>query len=137
MPNLQLATTIDRLMRRIHVRIQAKASDFDKENLGPTGSMVLLTLDEIGTAPLHKLTERMQRDKSQMTRMVRQLEQKGLVTRHPSAEDARVTLLALTPSGTEVVLQIQQAVAETLEEVLSPLNQDELATLQAILQRAL
>jgi len=124
-------------MRRIHVRIQAKASDFDKENLGPTGSMVLLTLDEIGTAPLHKLTERMQRDKSQMTRMVRQLEQKGLVTRQPSAEDARVTLLALTPSGTEAVLQIQQAVAETLEEVLSPLNQDDLATLQAILQRAL
>lgn len=137
MPNLQLATTIDRLMRRLHVRIQAKASDFDKENLGPTGSMVLLTLDEIGTAPLHKLTERMQRDKSQMTRMVRQLEQKGLVTRHPSSEDARVTLLALTPSGAEVVLQIQQAVAESLEEVLSPLNQEELATLQAILQRAL
>lgn len=137
MPNLQLATTIDRLMRRIHVRIQAKASDFDKESLGPTGSMVLLTLDEIGTAPLHKLTERMQRDKSQMTRMVRQLEQKGLVTRQPSSEDARVTLLALTPSGAEVVLQIQQAVAETLEEVLSPLNQDDLATLQAILQRAL
>jgi len=137
MPNLQLATTIDRLMRRLHVRIQAKASDFDKENLGPTGSMVLLTLDEIGTAPLHKLTERMQRDKSQMTRMVRQLEQKGLVTRQPSSEDARVTLLALTPSGCEVVLQVQQEVAETLEEVLSPLNQDDLATLQAILQRAL
>ncbi|WP_412562954.1 MarR family winged helix-turn-helix transcriptional regulator [Thalassobius sp. MITS945101] len=112
MPNLQLATTIDRLMRRLHVRIQAKASDFDKENLGPTGSMVLLTLDEIGTAPLHKLTERMQRDKSQMTRMVRQLEQKGLVTRQPSSEDARVTLLALTPSGCEVVLQVQQEVAE-------------------------
>lgn len=137
MPNLQLATTIDRLMRRIHVRIQAKASDFDKENLGPTGSMVLLTLDEIGTSPLHQLTERMQRDKSQMTRMVRQLEEKDLVARKPSTQDARVTLLALTPSGAEAVLQIQQAVAETLEDVLSPLNAEELATLQSILQRAL
>ena len=84
-----LAILLDRFVRRIHLSLSAKAAEFDTYKIGAGGAIFLLTLDEMGTVPLSRLTAHMMRDKSQMTRLVRTMERKGLIVRSPSETDAR------------------------------------------------
>lgn len=124
-------------MRKIHFGLQSKASSFDKKGVGPGGGIILLTIADMGCPGMHDLTQRVARDKSQMTRAIRSLEAKGLVARHVSPLDARVTLISLTSAGKTVVRQIQVAVSETIGEILEPISAKEKTVLKTLLQRAL
>lgn len=133
----ELALLMDRFMRRIHFGLQAKAHSFDTAKVGPGGGIVLLTLADMGCPGLQDLTTRVARDKSQMTRTIRGLEAKGLVQRHAAPHDARVTLISLTDAGQEVVAALQQAVADTVTEILAPISASEEDVLRRLLERAL
>ncbi|MEO0635458.1 MAG: MarR family transcriptional regulator [Pseudomonadota bacterium] len=137
MDDTELALLIDRFMRRIHFGLQSKAHSFDKAKVGPGGGIILLTLAEMGRPGLHELTTRVARDKSQMTRSIRALEEKGLVERSASEDDARVTLIALTDAGHRVVQELQGAVAETIGSILAPISKSEEDVLKSLLRRAL
>ena len=136
MTDTRLAIHLDRLLRRIHVALHRKAPQFDTERIGPGGAMVLLTLDELGPAPIHALTQRLVRDKSQMTRSLQSLERKGLVARAQSAEDSRVNVISLTEAGKSVVAVHQVALAETIDAALHELDGAEKAALADLLARA-
>ncbi len=137
MADVEFALLIDRFMRRIHAAMQTKAQEFDAEKVGPGGGIVLLTLAELDFTSMQELTARVARDKSQMTRTVRQLDNKGLVQRRPSAEDARVCLVSLTPRGLTVVEEIKKALAETINEILTPITSQQKDTLKNLLNSAL
>ncbi len=137
MQDTELALLIDRFMRRIHFGLQSKADAFDTAKVGPGGGLVLLTLSEMGQPSLNALTQRVARDKSQMTRTVRSLEAKGLVARSPSPDDARVTLIRLTEQGDTVVDGLKRAVADTIGDILAPISKAEEQALKDLLKRAL
>ena len=137
MQNTELALLIDRFMRHIHFGLQSKAHVFDTARVGSGGGVVLLTLADMGCPSLQSLTRRVSRDKSQMSRMIRSLETKGLVTRTLSPTDARVTLIALTAEGEAVVKALQNAVTETIGEILAPTSPSEEDVLRELLKRAL
>ena len=134
--NTELALLIDRFMRKIHFGLQSKAHTFDIEKVGPGGGIVLLTLADMGCPELNELTKQVARDKSQMTRTIRSLELKGLVGRKASSHDARVNLIYLTEHGEMVVETLRKAVAETINEILSPISQEEEEMLRLLLERA-
>ncbi|MEM8850595.1 MAG: MarR family transcriptional regulator [Pseudomonadota bacterium] len=136
MPDTNLAILLDRFVRRLHLALHQKAPDFDTEKVGPGGAILLLTLAEMGETPMHALTKRLLRDKSQMTRAVRPLEQKGLIRREQSQKDCRINMIALTDKGQQVVDTHQRVVAETIDEILSPLSDTDQEKLRTLLQRA-
>ncbi len=133
MQDTDLALLIDRFMRRIHSGLQERAPDFDREAVGPGGGIVLMTLADTGRVSLNELTKRVARDKSQMTRMVRSLEAKGLVGREMAPDDGRVSLIFLTPKGSEIVDELMQTVAEVVGEILEPISKSERNTLKSLL----
>ncbi|MEM8798116.1 MAG: MarR family transcriptional regulator, partial [Pseudomonadota bacterium] len=135
MQDTDLALLVDRLMRSIHFGLQERAPGFDREGVGPGGGIVLMTLADTGQISLNDLTKRVARDKSQMTRMIRSLEGKGLIERAVSPKDARVTLVMLTPKGKEIVGELRATVAEVIGEILTPISKDEKETLKTLLQR--
>ncbi len=135
MADVELALLLDRFMRRIHMSLQAKAPSFDTENVGPAGGMLLLTLAEMGRPELHELTERFARDKSQMTRVVRSLENKGLLVRQCSERDQRASTIGLTEKGRRVVEMLERALAETVGDIVEPLSVDERRLLKSMLSR--
>ena len=137
MSDTELAILVDRFMRQIHMSLQAKASGFDTENVGPGGGMVLLTLADMGPSEMHELTRRVARDKSQMTRLMKSLETKGLLERTTSKADARVSIVSLTPFGNEVVDTLRRAVAEAIGQVLSPITEQEKEQLKHLMRKAL
>lgn len=135
MPDTDLALLVDRLMRSIHFGLQERAPDFDREAVGPGGGIVLMSLADTGRIALGELTRRVARDKSQMTRLIRSLEAKGLIEREASPDDGRVSLVSLTPKGTEIVGELQRTVAEVIDEILEPLSKDERQSLKDLLMR--
>jgi len=135
MPDAEFAHLIDRLMRRIQSSLNQTAPAFDTHRIGPGGGILLLTLAEIEPAPVQQLVAAMARDKSQMTRAVKALEAKGLITRKGTPNDARVSLLALTDEGHRTVKVLQRAVADALDPVLAPLEPEEQDQLRALLRR--
>ena len=137
MQDTGLALLVDRFMRRIQFGLQERAPDFDRKAVGPGGGIVLMTLADSGCIALNDLTKRVARDKSQMTRVIRSLETKGLVSREASPEDGRVTLVSLTPEGDKVVEELMQTVADVIGDILEPISQSEVQTLKELLARAL
>jgi len=137
MADVDLALLIDRLLRRIHTSLQSRATEFDTENVGPAGGMVLLTIAEMCRPEIHELTARFARDKSQMTRVIRSLEDKGLVARVPSERDARASVVFLTEKGRAFVADLGQALAETIDTILDPISDVDKAKLKSLLQVAL
>lgn len=135
MQDTHLALLVDRLMRAIHLGLQERAPGFDKEGVGPGGGIVLMTLADVGRISLAELTRRVARDKAQMTRLIRSLEAKGLIERETSDEDRRVSLISLTPKGSEIAGELLQTVAEVIGEIFEPISVREQETLTALLGR--
>ncbi len=135
MHDTNIAILVDRFMRRIHGGLQTRAAEFDTENVGPGGGMILLTLADVEPAPVQRIAQLMARDKSQMTRAIKSLESKGLIGRASEASDARVSLLHLTAKGRKAVTRIQQALATVIGEILEPLAVSERRKLTDLLDR--
>ena len=131
----ELALLMDRFTRKIHFGLQSRASDFDRKSVGPGGGIILMTLADMGRTGLNELTNRVARDKSQMTRTIRSLELKGLVKREASLTDRRVSMVSLTAEGEEVVEELMAAVADVIGEILDPISHEEKQTLKGLLQR--
>lgn len=117
----EVAHLVDRFMRRIEARLHVRAVRIDTERVGPFGGMVLLTLEELQPAPIQKLVTQMARDKSQMTRIVKSLEDKGLIERRDCPGDGRVALLNLTRKGDAFVGELKTLLSSVIGEILAPL----------------
>jgi DNA-binding MarR family transcriptional regulator len=86
-------------------------------------------------APMSELAERLDCNRSNVTALTDQLEQRGLVTREPG-EDRRVRLLTLTAAGAAERDRVATAVAEG-SMVLQRLDDRERAVLEPLLERLL
>lgn len=131
----QLAILFDRFVRRIHTDLRRAAPEFDTEAIGPGGAMILLALDDIGAVAMQSLAREMVKDKSQLTREIASLERKGLVARKVAPDDGRVSIVALTPRGTEVVAKTRKAIGRAIGAALDPLSESERVSLTALLQK--
>ncbi len=136
MPDISLATNLDRFVRKIHVRLHARAKEFDKDKVGPGGAILLLTLEENGTLTLGELSRIMIRDKSQITREIASLIRKGMVAKTESKKDSRVSLVTLTDKGRNLVAKHHQELSEVLGELLGGLSPDEVRELSMLLAKA-
>lgn len=135
MNTFDLALLVDRFMRSIHFGLQKRAPDFDREGVGPGGGIILMTLADTGQISLNDLTRRVARDKSQMTRMIRSLESKGLLERRASPTDGRVSIVELTVKGANVTEQLRDTVAEVIDELLAPISETEKHDLKTLISK--
>ncbi len=59
----------------------------------------MAALNELGTAPVNALAERLDIERTAMGKMAGLLERDGLVSIRPSPEDGRIRLIELTDAG--------------------------------------
>ncbi|MEO0590625.1 MAG: MarR family transcriptional regulator [Pseudomonadota bacterium] len=129
----ELASQIDRLMRRMNAGVAARAPLFDPERIGPIGGMILLTIADLQPVPLQRVADAMARDKAQLSRVISHLERRGLIERAPCEDDKRSLLLSLTQEGDGFVETIKRTLTEVLGAILEPLDAQEQAQLMALL----
>lgn len=132
-----LAFLMDRLLRRFHSEMHPRAQQVDAEKIGPIGGMILLVISEHSAITARSIGEALGRDKSQVSRMVSLLMQKGLVEKTLDQRDARVSQLSLTDKGALQVAAFNGALVETTRSVLEPLSPDDVAQFSALLEKIL
>ena len=94
----------------------------------------LLKLQE-GPKPLSQLSKELLCHPSNITRVAGILERKGLITREGNEGDRRVTLAELTPNGEQLVLQLEQAHNDYIQQRMSVLDENERASLLTLLEK--
>jgi len=104
--------------------------------LSPAQCHVLHLIEPGRPIPMGQLAETLACDASNVTGLVDRLESRGLVRRHPSAEDRRVKVLELTPTGSRLRAQLLDRMT-TPPVTLTRLSTAEQRSLVRILSRLL
>lgn len=117
--------------RRIHQQQTAAAG----VSLSPQALRVLERTVEAGQTTPGQLAHRLDLDPAVVTRLLRQLEDSGLVTRTRSAEDGRVTTVEPTPAGLDAFGRVRDVIWEQVRRGLARWPQADVAALAELLGR--
>lgn len=100
--------------------------------LAPEQNLIMLTLwDTEGMTP-NELSERLNKDKAGITRMIDSLVHKGFVRRDTDRKDARSFRLFLTEAGRELGQRVIPVVDDISSVLLSGITEEETAALAGI-----
>lgn len=115
--------------RRIHQQQIAAAGI----SLSPQALRVLERAVEEGPTTPGRLAHRLDLDPAVVTRLLRQLEDSGLVTRARSPEDGRVSTIEVTPEGTDAYGRVREVIWDQVRRALSGWPAEDVAGLAGLL----
>ncbi|WP_417719826.1 MarR family winged helix-turn-helix transcriptional regulator [Salipiger sp.] len=95
----------------------------------------MAVLDFLGIAPLHTLAKRAGVQKSQMSRTVSALEERGFIGREANPDDKRSINLRLTDAGQTLVREVLAASRERNRRMLAELTTDERCELMRLMEK--
>ncbi|MFI9718433.1 MarR family winged helix-turn-helix transcriptional regulator [Streptomyces sp. NPDC052396] len=127
---VEVVELIATVVARYHEEYEAVAAQHSL-----TGAQArLLALLSRESLPMRKIAERLKCEPSNVTGIVDRLESRGLVERHPAADDRRVKLAAVTEAGRETA-QLLRAELDFAREPLAALSHEERTALRDLLRR--
>jgi DNA-binding MarR family transcriptional regulator len=128
--------SIGYLMKRVTSMMMDRIeASFETHGFTFTQWVVLMYLrDDISVTPAGICRE-MRHDSGALTRVIDQLEERGLITRHRSREDRRVVELELTRSGRETAEMLIPITVNCLNNALDVFTIEESQQLKNMLQR--
>ncbi|WAH37238.1 MarR family winged helix-turn-helix transcriptional regulator [Alicyclobacillus dauci] len=97
--------------------------------------ILLLCLKERGSITQTELAEASGKDKTTVTRLLDNLERKGMVTKCADEADRRARLIDVTPKGRRTAEELVDVEKQVLDIAMSGLAPDEVAQLRALLVR--
>jgi len=121
----ELRLAVGRLGRRL--RQQAVGG------LSPSQVSALATLDNHGAMPMGRLSRHEAVSAPTMTRIVDRLEEQALVARSIDPDDARSTVVTLTPPGRRALVRVRKERTAYLAQRLDTFDDAEVAALVAAL----
>ena len=101
------------------------------EGLTPTQYSVLALVSGRGPVGLTELTELEGLNPTMLSRVVKALDERGLVSRRPDPDDLRAARVAATPEGEAVANRVRAQRTQVLSDTLSGLPADTAAALLA------
>lgn len=129
-------SAISYLVRRAHNLLLPKLETlFSEHDLTFTHWAVLMYLRDGMAETCSDIARDMHHDSGALTRILDQLEARGLVVRQRSSVDRRVVRLSLTPDGNETVESLIPVVTDFLNGVLGEFSRQEADQLIGLLSR--
>ncbi len=98
-PGSDIADIIGKLRHKINGYIISRLADEGISGLAPSHGAIFMVLYHEGPQPMLALSEKINRDKSTLTVLIRKLEALGYVRREPDAADRRSFTIHLTEEG--------------------------------------
>jgi DNA-binding MarR family transcriptional regulator len=128
-------------LARLSVLIESFQNEvLEPFELTPSDYGVLAALRRSG-APYEmspsKLYSRLERSSGGMTKILKRLDEQGLVTRSKDPEDGRGSLVALTPAGVDVQERVFNAFLSATQDLLQDVSVSELRVVDGALQQLL
>ncbi|MBN2238742.1 MAG: MarR family transcriptional regulator [Dehalococcoidales bacterium] len=90
---------------------------------------IIRLLMEEGTMHVAEIGHRLEIAKAQMTKLIDRLEETGIIERVPDESDRRVTNIALTHSGIQLLEEHRRIIENAASETMSVLTDEELKDL--------
>jgi DNA-binding MarR family transcriptional regulator len=119
--------TLDYILRATW---QAVSRMYNEEASKFNGSMAigfaLLSIDKEEGTPSTKISSRMGMEATSLTRTLKTLEEKGLITRQKNPEDGRGVLIFLTDFGKEMRAQSKETVLKFNESIRKKISEEKL-----------
>lgn len=114
------AMTIETTFHLAHAIKQQLGDQLEAQNLGIATMhvRVLKVISKSNAATAIDIADLFKRDKAQITRVVNQLIDKGLVQKEPNPDDKRSQLLSLTPAGRALQERLR-AISDDMEEQIA------------------
>ena len=106
-----------------------------RTGLGDSDFRVLEVLLHKGPLPVNTIGPKVNLTPGSISVAVDRLYAKGLVSRVESAEDRRIRIVALTPSGKRFIVPVFRKHAADIEKVFSELSSNELQQLEKLLKK--
>jgi DNA-binding MarR family transcriptional regulator len=126
------------LIKRCGVLMQQSAEErFAQLPITFTQWMALATLLRAECVSASQLSSELGHDMGALTRVVDQLERRGLVRRDRSVRDRRSVEIAITPAGRKQAQAGKRLLVDLLNELVAPLAAKEVDALIGLLQRLL
>lgn len=124
------------LIRRAHQRASAIFEQvMEGMDVTPVQYAALAKLHDLGPTSQNQLGRLVGIDPATMFGVAGRLAKRGLVSPSVDPNDARLVLLALTPTGRDIVEQMKARGPEVSARTLEPLSAEEAETLLALLAR--
>ncbi|CAG0945259.1 Transcriptional regulator SlyA [Gammaproteobacteria bacterium] len=134
--SLTPANAIGYLLRRAYKLSMARAEAAFAASEVTFTQWIVLALVHSGTATTGAdLSRNIGHSSGAMTRLIDQLEQRGLLGRLRDGSDRRVTRLAITAAGRRTVTDLAERVASLWNEVLEDFDREEILRLITTLNR--
>ena len=111
------------------------AESIQETGLGDSDFRVLEVLLHKGPLPVNVIGPKVNLNPGSISVAVERLHSKGLVSRVERAEDRRIRIVALTPSGKKLIVPVFRRHAAAMKDVFSELAADELRELEATLKK--
>ncbi len=132
----RLEHQIGYVLRRANQRASAIfMARFAGHGLTPTQFAALVKIGDEGEVSQNRLGRLTAMDPATMKGVIDRLQGRSLIVSKPDPTDRRRTLWRLTESGAQALAQALPAGAETTEETLAPLDEEERRVFLAILSR--
>ncbi|MDT3335388.1 MarR family winged helix-turn-helix transcriptional regulator [Shewanella sp. SP1S1-7] len=127
MPSLSLSETLHRLVHayKKQLRSDIAAQEID---LPVTHIRALKGVCRNPESTAQSIALRMQRDKAQITRVLNELQQGGLITKIDNPKDGRSQLLRPTAEGEKIMTQISTSERKTVARMTQALSSAEVDT---------
>lgn len=104
-------------------------------DLTPVQYATLVAIQENEGIDATRLSAIVALDRSTLGNVLERLENRGLVIRYASADDKRVKLLKMSPSGRALVKRAQASALRAQERILAPLQPKDRSTLMHLLSQ--
>jgi len=104
-------------------------------SLTPLSFLMLKSIHDTAECTAHSIAEMTYKDKGQITRLLKELIDQGLIEKHPNPKDKRSQILTLTEQGESVFEALQQADYATLNALKTGLTDEELSQFLTIGQK--
>jgi MarR family 2-MHQ and catechol resistance regulon transcriptional repressor len=111
------------------------AAGIQRAGLGDSDFRVLEVLLHKGPLPVNTIGPKVNLTPGSISVAVDRLYSKGLVSRVESAEDRRIRVVALTPSGSKLIAPVFRKHAADMKRVFSELSSGELQQFESILKK--
>ena len=131
------AHLIGRLRGRINDFILSRLAEEGVKGLAPSHGSILVVLYHEGPQPMAVLSERINRDKSTLTVLIRKLETLGYVAREADAHDSRVSIIRLTEQGLRFRALFERISEELTERIWGDTPESERRRISGELSRML
>ena len=122
-PGPELTGRLGYLLKHAQQRLaELNAVALAPYGLGGRELAVLLVLADCEPASQQQAAQRLGIDRTTMVGLLDALEEKGLVTRHPHADDRRKNVVELTEGGRDTLRHATQAADDAERRFLAPLT---------------